>query len=121
VERYFAERSNRVRPITRVPLRQRRTGNAVLEPSQDAVADELVRRHAAATRAALVEHAGAEHGVGLSSHEGRDHLRKEFRGVLPITVQQYHDVEIVVDGPPVAGLLVPAVTQVLGIPNHLDR
>ena len=41
-------------------------------------------------------------------------------GVLPVTVQQDDDVEVVLDGPVVAGLLVPAVAEVLRVLDHRE-
>ena len=115
-----SQRLDRVRPVARVPLGQPDAGHGVLDRGQDAVADELVQRHAATARRAGVEHAGAEHGVGLAGEQRGDHLGEQLGGVLAVAVQQHDDVEVRVDRGAVAPLLVAAVAKVLLVAGHLD-
>ena len=57
LERDLLERRNRVHAVTGMELAQRGAEHPVLEPAQDAIAEKLVERHAAAQGAGPVEHA----------------------------------------------------------------
>ena len=120
VEGEVPQGGDRVGPVARVPLRERRAGGDVLDPGEDLVADVLVERHAAPAGGPLVEHAGAEHRVGLAPFERGHHVRQRLGCVLPVGVEHHHDVEVVVDRPVVAGLLVAAVAQVAGVADDLE-
>jgi len=76
-----------------VPLRQRGADQRVLHPGEDPIADELVPGHAAAPRRPRLEHPGAEHDVALVPLERADEVLEPLRRVLPVAVQQHHDVE----------------------------
>ena len=69
----------------------------------------------------MLDHPRAEHGVGLVALERGDHLREHLGCVLAVTVQQDDDVEVLLDRPSVAGLLVAAVPEVLLVADDLDR
>ena len=120
VEGQVPQGGHRVGPVARVPLRERRAGGHVLDPGEDLVADVLVERHAATAGGPLVEHAGAEHRVGLAAFERGHHRRQGLGGVLTVGVEHHHDVEVLVDRPVVAGLLVAAVAQVAGVADDLE-
>jgi len=105
---------------TRVPLAERRACEPVLRRRQDLVADVLVEGHVAGQRRPALEHAGAEHRVGLPAHERGDHVADELGGVLPVAVEQDHDVPTVVERVLVSRLLVAAVAEVAGMPDDGD-
>ena len=97
-----------------MPLGEMRTCDRILQRGQRLVADKLVERHAAGARPTRIEHPRSEHRVGRVVFDRRDELRKTLGGVLPIPVEQHHDVELVGDRPAIAQLLIPAVAEVLG-------
>ena len=96
-------------------------GQRVLRRGEDAVADVLVQRHAPAPGRARVEHPRSEDGVALAVLEGGDDLVEDLGRVLAVAVQQDDDVEIVLDRPLVAGLLVAAVAEVAGLADDGQR
>ena len=93
----------------------------VLEPAQDAIADELVERHAAAQGAALLEHARSEHGIGFAVAQRPHEIGKAFRRVLAVAVHERDEVEAAFDGEVVADLLVAAVALVDRVEQHVQR
>ncbi len=90
------------------------TQRGVLEPGQDPVADVLVERHAALAGRALDHHPGAEDGVALAGQDRGAHVGQRLGRVLAVPVEHDDDVEPVLDGQSVAGLLVAAVAEVPG-------
>ncbi len=67
------------------------------------------------------EHARPEHRVGRPVDERRHEVLDHLGRVLPVAVQQHDDVETVLDGPAVPGLLVAAVAEVPRVADHGDR
>ena len=119
-QRQVAQHVDPVGPVARVPLAELDAGELVLGRGQDLVADELVERHVAPQGRTPLEHARAEHGVGLALEERLDHLADALGGVLPVAVQQHDHVPPVVDGVLVARLLVSAVPEVAGVTDDRD-
>ncbi len=107
--------------VAAVPLAEVEPGQAVLEGGEHPVAEVLVRRHAAAPRRTLLEHPRAEHRVGGTRAQRLDDVLDALRGVLPVTVQQDHDVQPVLHRPGIAGLLVAAVAEVPLVPDDRER
>ena len=91
----------------------------VLDRGQDAVGDPLVERHARRPGRARLGHARAEHQVGLAAPDRLDQLRDQRRLVLAVGVQHHHDVRPALERLEVAGLLVAAVADVVGVPDHV--
>ena len=90
------------------------TQRSILEHGQDAIADVFIRRHPAFNRTAVgAHHARSEHRAGLTLHNRVIQMRKNFRRILPVAMQQDHNIEALIDEILVAGLLIPAVSQVL--------
>ncbi len=109
-----------IRAVAAVPLGQIGPGHGVLPLGENPVADELVERHAAAAGPALVEHARAEHHVGLAGLDRPDDVGEHLGRVLPVAVEQDHDVEPGLDGPAVARLLIAPVAEVLVLAHGGD-
>ncbi len=121
LERHRHERGDRVDAVTGVELAERGAQHPVLEPGQDAVADELVERHAAAARAALFEHPRAEDGVGSPLAQRTHEIGQALGRVLAVAVHQRHEVEAVLNREVVADLLVAAVALVDRVEEHVQR
>src|SRR3954465_13998187 len=85
----------------------------VLEGGQDLVADPFIERHPASARRSPIDHARTEDRVCFSGHKGREQLRQFLRRVLPVAMNERHDIEPIVDGVAISEFLVPAVTLVL--------
>ena len=83
--------------------------------------DELVERHAALSGRPLDHGPRAEDGVGLLVQQRGQDLGERFGCVLAIAVEHHDDVEAVLDGQLVAGLLVAAVAEVGRLPDQRDR
>ena len=115
LERDPLERFHRVGPVPRMKLGELGTEGGVLELGKDPVAYDLVERHAARAGRSLDHDPGAEHGIGLAVHQRGDQVGHRLRCVLAVPVEHDHDVETVLDGQVVAGLLVSAVAEVLGL------
>ena len=115
------QRVDPVGAVAAVPLAEPEPGQAVLERGQDAVADVLVPRHATAQSRTAFEHAGAEDRVGHARAKWLDDVLDALRGILPVAVEQHHDVEAVLDRPRVAGLLVAAVAEVRLVADDGER
>ena len=96
LERHLCERGDRIDAVARMKLAERRAEHAVLEPAQNSVADELVQRHAAAARAAFLEHPRSEHCVGAALAQRPDEIRKTLRRVLAVAVDQRDEIEAAV-------------------------
>ena len=94
----------------------------ILKDGKNAVADIFVQRHAALERTAVVlHHARAENRVRLARHERMIHLRQDFRRILPVAVQAARRCRIPFSMKVlVAGLLVAAIAQVLGVLQDLE-
>jgi len=121
VERDGAQCGHAVGPVAGVELREARAEARVLEPGEDAVAHVLVARHAAAQGLTGAQHPRPEHGVALVALEGADQVGEALGRILPVTVEQDHDVEAVLDGHAVARLLVAPVAQVLRVAHDGER
>ena len=107
-----------VQPVAAVKLAQPGAEQQVLEAGEDLVAHELVQRHAAAQGAAPVEHARAEHRLGLAARQYRHQVGQTLGRVLAVAVHQRHPVETVLDGVMEADLLVAAVALVDRVEQH---
>ena len=101
-------------------LAQRAAEDAVLEPGEDPVADELVEGHPAPQGRTRRQHARAEHGVGLALEERLDEVGQALRRVLPVAVDERHEVEAPLDRVVVADLLVAAVALVQRVEEHVQ-
>ena len=51
----------------------------------------------------------------FAGHDGMIQMRQNLRRVLPVAVQQHHDVEALLDEVAVAGLLIAAVAEILSV------
>ena len=121
LERELLEGGHRVGPVSGVEFGQLGAEGGVLESGQDPVPHILVERHPARRRRALDHDAGAEDGVGFSGQQRCHDVGQRLRRILPVPVQHDHDVEAVLDGQVVSGLLIAAVAQVFGLPDQGDR
>ena len=121
VEVEVAQGLDPVGPVAAVPLAEPGARHRVLEGRQDAVADVLVQRHAALEGPAADHHPRAEHRVGAAVEDRGDDVLDDLGGVLPVAVEQDHDVEAVAHRPGVAGLLVAAVAEVLLVAHDRQR
>jgi hypothetical protein len=110
-----------VGPVAAVPLAQVEPGQPVLESGEDLVADELVERHPTLPGGAGTHHPRAEDCVRLAGEQRCHDALDDLRRVLAVAVQQDDDIEAVTDRPLVAGLLVPAVPEVLRVAHHGHR
>src|SRR5690606_32083249 len=63
----------------------------------------------------------AEDRLGPTLHDRLHHGRQELRGVLPVAVEEHDDVPPVLDGVPVAPLLVAAVAEVGRVSDDRER
>ena len=121
-ERHVGEGIDAVGAVAGVPLAEREAAaRGVLEAGEDAVADELVHRHAPGARLPAEQHARSEHRVGGAVEDRGEHLVHHLRRVLPVAVQQDDGVPAVLDRVAVAGLLVAAVAEVALVAHHGDR
>ncbi len=111
---------DRVGAVSRVELGQLGPEGGVLEPREDPVAHVLVEGHPALAGGALDHGPGPEDGVGLAGDEGGKDVGQRLRRVLAVTVEHDHDVEPVLDGQAVAGLLVAAVAEVVRLADEGD-
>ncbi len=99
--------------VPAVKLRQLRTQQRVLHRGEDAVAQPLVERHPPFARLPLLQHAAAEHQVGLALHQRIEQTGQLLRGVLPIPVHHGDVVEAFFDRIAVPDLLVSPVALVV--------
>ena len=106
LERHVPERLDAVGTVSGRKLAQVGSECGILEGRENAVADELVERHAALASRSLDDHPRVENGVALAVFERRDDLGQRFGGVLPIAVEEDDDVEAVIDRI-AAGFLIP--------------
>ena len=114
------ERTSRVCAVAAVPFTELHARHEVLPERENLVADELVFRHSPGECTTLREHPRSEDDIGTSVDDRLDHRRQVLGCVLPVAVQQHDDVDAVVDHPPVARLLVAAVSEVHGATDHLQ-
>ena len=89
----------------------------ILDAAEDAVAHELVERHAALDRAEPGHHPAAEDGVGASVAQRCDQIGQLLGRVLAVAVHHRDEVEPLADGEGVADLLVAAVALVVFVPQ----
>ena len=87
---------------------------------QDPVADELVERHAALRAAPLIRMRDPNTASASPAEQRGDEVGERLGGVLPVAVEHDDDVQAVLDGQLVAGLLVAAVAQVAGLADQGD-
>jgi len=121
LERDPLEGVHRVGPVAGVEFAELGTECGVLEPRQDPVAQELVERHAPLAGGPLDHGPGPEDGVRLAPEQGLEQVGHRLGGVLAVPVEHDHDVQPVLDGQVVAGLLVAPVPQVPGLADQGDR
>ena len=93
----------------------------VLDRGQEAVGDELVERHPAPERRTGLGEARAEDQVGTALDDRRDHPRDDFGLVLAVGVEHDHDVSPALERLQITGLLVPAVADVVRVPDEVER
>ena len=114
------ERLDRVRPISAVEFGELGPERCVLEAGEDPVPDVLVERHAAFASGSFDHDAGAEHCIGLTREQRGEDVGQRLGRVLAVAVEHHHEIEPVLDGDLVAGLLVAAVPQVLRLSDERD-
>ena len=108
-----------VRAIAAVKLREVEAQQPIFEDGKNSVADVFIQRHAALERAAVgLHHARAEDRIGLAASRSGVQMRQNLRRVLPVAMQQHHDVEALFDEIAISGLLVSAVAEVLLVFEH---
>ncbi len=120
-ERDLPQQAVRVRAVARVQLRQMGAEDAVLDRGQEPVRHVLVERHPALSGHSRLRQPGAQHHVGLAVEDRLDQPRDQGRLVLAVRVQHDHDLGIALQGLQVARLLVPAVADVVRVPDQVDR
>ena len=120
LERELLEGGHRVGPVPRVELGQLGAQGGILEAGQDPVAHVLVERHPAPACRSLDHDPGAEDGVRLPGQQRGHDLGERLGRILPVAVEHDHDVEAVLDGQVVPGLLVAPVAQVGRLPDQGD-
>ena len=98
-------------------LRQPRTQDHVLYPSQANIPDPFLGRHAAFDDVALEDHARAEHHIGLVGQDGSNHFLQISRG-LTVTMQENYNTETLLDNIVVADIPVTVTAQFLWVVGH---
>lgn len=91
----------------------------VFHQGEHTVAEILVQRHAALQGPAGQNTRAQDHVVGAVRDHGA-HGAQELGRVLVVRVEHDHDVGLLLQGQPVAGFLVAAVTQVGLVPVRFD-
>jgi hypothetical protein len=89
----------------------------VLEDREPAIGEELPAGHAPGERVA--EEAAAQHQIAAAVDDRGDEFRYPRRVVLVIRVEHHHDISPGRKRRVIARLLVPAVTQVLAVDDHV--
>src|SRR5690349_18229805 len=102
-------------------LGERRPEQPILNAGKDLVADELIERHPAAPRRAAVEHSGSENRVGLAIDQRLEKIVQAFRRILPVSMNESDDVELLPDRVMKSDLLVPAISLVDRIEQDRSR
>ena len=91
----------------------------VLDRRQENVAEVLPLRHPALDRPAP-EHPAPEDRVAAPLEEGLDQVWYDRRIVLVVGMDHHHDIRAALEGRPVAGLLVSAVSAVPLVPDDVQ-
>src|SRR5207244_2599314 len=112
LERDPSQRIGRVDPVAGVKLAQIGSEHSVLPPCEDLVANELVRRHAAPSRGAGLEHPRTEDRIRRPGRERTDELGQTLRCVLAVAVYERDEMEALLDREMESDLLVPPVALV---------
>jgi hypothetical protein len=117
----FGQGVHVVGSVTRMKLRQSRPQGPVLQRGQYPVPEIFVQRHPAVSGSARLHHPRSEHGIAFATDQRLDHRRDQLGRILAVPVQEHDDIEVMFDGEPISGLLIAAVTEIPGVPDHRDR
>jgi len=119
-ERHRLQEAPAVGAVAGVALGEPLPHRQVLGRGEETVGDALPQRHAAPLRRPRDEHARAEDHVGPALADRPDHLGDDGGVVLPVGVQHHDDGGPVAQRLHVAGLLVAAVADVVGVADRLQ-
>ena len=120
LEGNLRERLHGIQPVAAVKLAELRAEQRVLKLREHLIADPFVERHPAFERVGFVDHPRAKHGVRFLSQKWFYQLRQLLRRVLPVAVDERHDVESVIDRVAVAEFLIAAVALIFRVAQHHD-